>query len=117
VLPKDKFGCVGLEVSEGPTGALLVQNILRGGVDTAEGSLEVGDELLAVDGVCVVGRGYSTALAAIRAAGPQVHFLLATHLPSHAYLRQIRYNTAPETDNCLLASNPIDRHPASSSIR
>lgn len=73
----------------------------------------MGDQVLAVDGACVLGRGYGAALAALRTAGDRVDVLLArTVTPAdikHDYLRNIRYDTAFECETFSLTNVPITR--------
>lgn len=110
-LRKDKFGSVGLEVVEGGGGGLFVQSVLR--VDEGLEQVAVGDQVLAVDGTCVLGRGYSAALNALRAAGGTVDVLLARAASpidlGCDYLRNIRFDMAVESENFALTDVPISR--------
>ncbi|KAI5750314.1 hypothetical protein M8J76_014576 [Diaphorina citri] len=122
-LKKSPSGCLGVEVTEGLNGGVYIQSILPGGPADKLGNIHPGDRIVSVNGQDLLSVKYKKALLIIQRGGSVLDLVLsqpppgmespslpprrprsvcADYFQSHleqAYLRSIRYETAPDEDH------------------
>ncbi|KAK6626436.1 hypothetical protein RUM44_008909 [Polyplax serrata] len=113
---KDKYGSYGLEVIEGSNGGILVENIFKRSTETEMEDIKRGDELIAVNGICLLNLKFSEALNVLKSAGNDIEILVSRR-PMEVIkkkekkidfecMRRIRFDTADESDALTSTSLP-----------
>lgn len=106
-LTKDKYGSFGLEVVEGENGGVFIENILKSKSEDDIDSIQKGDQLLSVNGICLLNMSYTEALNILKNTGDRIEILISQSCRSETrqkpiefeYLKNIRYDTALELDH------------------
>lgn len=107
-LSKDKYGSFGLEVVEGKNGGIFIENVLKVKTDGDNiDSIQKGDQLLSVNGICLLNMSYTEALNILKNTGDDIEILISQSCRSetrqkpieYEYLKNIRYDTAHELEN------------------
>lgn len=107
-LKKDRYGSFGLEVAEGGNGGVFVENVLKAESGNDAGAVRRGDQLIAVNGLCLLNLNYADALGLLRSTGSEMEVLVSRTFRKEEqknpvereYMRSIRFDIAPETDGC-----------------
>lgn len=105
-LSKDKYGSFGLEVVKGTNGGVFVKNLLLTKADDDKHLLRKGDQLLSVNGICLLNISYSEALNVLKNSGDQMEVLVSQIQRSESsrksveseYLKNIRYKEEEEQE-------------------
>uniref|UniRef100_A0A8D8XTC1 Tyrosine-protein phosphatase non-receptor type 13 n=1 Tax=Cacopsylla melanoneura TaxID=428564 RepID=A0A8D8XTC1_9HEMI len=141
-LKKSPSGCLGVEVTEGINGGVYIQSVLPGGPADRLGNIHPGDRIVSVNGKDLLSVQYKKALLLIQREGSVLELVLSQPPPgmespslplrrprsvctdmfthqshSHieqAYLRSIRYETAPDEDRMESVELPSHSHSRSS---
>ena len=66
-----------IQGEKGPTSALFVRSIIKGGPADVEGRLQVGDRLLQVNSLSVIGMPHNKAVAMIKKAQQNVQIVVS----------------------------------------
>ncbi|XP_060525691.1 tyrosine-protein phosphatase non-receptor type 13-like isoform X2 [Cylas formicarius] len=76
-LERDAAGSLGLQITEGSDGNVYVQSVIGGGPAHVSGRVLKGDQVVAVDGQCLLGMKYTDALDILKDTGRRVEFVLS----------------------------------------
>ncbi|KAK5649235.1 hypothetical protein RI129_000264 [Pyrocoelia pectoralis] len=76
-IDRDEKGSLGLQIMEGSDGKVYIQSVLAGGPAYVQGSIRVGDQIVAVNGRNLLSVKYSDALELLKVSGKKVEFVLS----------------------------------------
>lgn len=81
IIERDQRGSLGLQITEGSDGNVYIQSVIPGGPACKTGNVQHGDQVVAVDGVSLLGVKYTQALNLLKNRGNKVEFVLARLAP------------------------------------
>ena len=82
VVEKDSNGSLGIQITQGSDGKVYIQSVIPGGPSHSTGCVNIGDQIVAVNGQNLLTLKYNDALQLLKITGRKVEFILsqANHL-------------------------------------
>lgn len=99
-------GSLGLQIMEGSDGKVYIQSVIDGGPADIQGNIEIGDQIVAVNGRNLLSMRYADALELLKSSGHTVEFVL-----SHASVNKNDFHTKatlPMQDNKITSRLQMD---------
>nr|XP_023012929.1 tyrosine-protein phosphatase non-receptor type 13-like [Leptinotarsa decemlineata] len=107
---RDLQGSLGLQITEGSDGNVYVQSVIPGGQAYLKGSIQRGDQVVAVDGTTLLGMKYKQALNFLKSRGSRVEFVLARTVAKRGDMDFLGCNYKGEGSRRKERESPVEKH-------